>query len=72
MLELSLREFRLLMELARKPGAVQSKEDLAHRLEPLGDPVDFGTLEIHVFNLRRKLGAHWVRTVRGVGYMLTP
>jgi DNA-binding response OmpR family regulator len=70
--ELSRREFRLLLELAREPGGVHSKEELAHRLEPLGDPVDFGTLEIHVFNLRRKLGPQWVRTVRGVGYMLTP
>ena len=69
-LALSRREFGLLVELAREPGVVQSKETLAHRLEPLGDPVDFGTLEIHVFNLRRKLGAHWIQTVRGVGYKL--
>ncbi len=69
-LALSKREFGLLVELAREPGVVQSKETLAQRLEPLGDPVDFGTLEIHVFNLRRKLGAHWIRTVRGIGYKL--
>lgn len=71
-LDLSPREFQLLLELAREPGAVVPKGVLAQRLEPLGDPVDFGALEVHVSNLRRKIGAEWIRTVRGVGYLLQP
>lgn len=69
-LDLSPREFNLLLELAREPGAVVAKAHIAQRLEPLGDPVDFGAIEVHVFNLRRKLGAPLIRTVRGVGYLL--
>jgi two-component system, OmpR family, response regulator QseB len=69
-LDLSPREFRLLMELAREPGLVVSKSVLAQRLEPLGDAVDFGTIEVHLSNLRRKIGGERIRTVRGVGYML--
>lgn len=69
-LDLSPREFRLLLELAREPGAVVPKHGLAQRLEPLGDPVDQGTLEVHVSNLRRKIGAGMIQTVRGIGYML--
>jgi DNA-binding response OmpR family regulator len=71
-LELTPREFRLLMELAREPGAVVPKRVLAQRLEPLGDAVNFGAIEVHLSNLRRKIGAQRVRTVRGVGYLLAP
>jgi DNA-binding response OmpR family regulator len=69
-LELSPREFHLLLELARVPESVVPKGVLAQRLEPLGDAIDFGALEVHVSNLRRKIGAHRIRTVRGIGYML--
>jgi len=71
-LALSQREFQLLLELAREPGAVVAKGVLSQRLDPLGDPVDFAAIEVHVSNLRRKIGAERIRTVRGVGYLLTP
>lgn len=70
LLDLSPREFHLLLELAREPGVVVPKGTLAQRLEPLGDAVDFGALEVHVSNLRRKIGADRIRTVRGIGYLL--
>ena len=67
---LSQREFQILLELAREPGAVVAKSSLAQRLAPLGDPMDFAAIEVHMSNLRRKIGAERIRTVRGVGYML--
>lgn len=70
-LDLSPREFRLLVELAREPGAIVSKGVLAQRLEPLGEPVDPATVEVHLSNLRRKIGAERIHTVRGVGYRWT-
>jgi two-component system, OmpR family, response regulator QseB len=71
-LTLSPREFRLLIELSRDVGTVVSKGVLARRLQPLGDPVDFSTIEVHVSNLRRRIGGTRIRTVRGVGYMFVP
>ncbi|QJW85759.1 response regulator transcription factor [Ramlibacter terrae] len=68
--DLSPREFQLLLELAREPGTVVPKGQLAQRLEPLGEPLDFSALEVHVSNLRRKIGTASIRTVRGVGYAL--
>jgi two-component system response regulator QseB len=71
-LKLTAREFRLLVELGREPGAVVPKSELAQRLAPLGEPLDFGAIEVHISNLRRRIGAQRIRTVRGVGYMLLP
>ena len=68
--ELSAREFQLLEALARNPDAVVSKSALGRRLQPLGEPLEGGVIEVHLSNLRRKIGAHRIRTLRGVGYQL--
>jgi two-component system, OmpR family, response regulator QseB len=49
---------------------VVPKHRLAQTLVPLGEPLDFNAIEVHVHNLRRKVGAARVKTVRGVGYLL--
>lgn len=67
---LSPREFQILVELAREPGAVLAKNLLAQRMVPLGEALDSSALEVHISNLRRKIGADCIRTVRGVGYLL--
>ncbi len=69
-LALSPREYQLLLELARERGGVVAKHHLAQRLAPLGEPLEFGTLEVHLANLRRKIGASRIGTLRGVGYWL--
>jgi two-component system, OmpR family, response regulator QseB len=68
--ELSPREFQLLLELAREPGQVVAKSLLARRMAPLGEPLEHGVLEVHLSNLRRKIGAQRIGTVRGIGYRL--
>jgi len=69
-LDLSKREFQLLLELARSAGKVVPKSQIAQRLEPLGEPLNAATIEMHVFNLRQKIGPARIRTTRGVGYAL--
>lgn len=56
--------------LAQGGGDVVPKRTLAQRLEPLGDPMDTAALQVHISNLRRKIGAERVGTLRGVGYWL--
>jgi two-component system, OmpR family, response regulator QseB len=68
--ELSPREFDILAALARQSGQVLPKHRLAQLLEPLGEPLDFNTIEVHVSKLRRKLGGDTIKTVRGIGYRL--
>lgn len=67
---LSPKEFAVLIELARHAGSVVAKHRLAQAVAPLGESVDFGALEWHIANLRRKLGDERIRTIRGVGYSL--
>ncbi len=67
--DLSPREFRLLAVLAGEAGKVVPKGLLAQRMDPLGNPLDFSTIEVHMSNLRRKIGSDRIATVRGVGYM---
>jgi DNA-binding response OmpR family regulator len=68
--DLSPREFALLAALLERPGTALSKTQLEERLYGWGDEVESNAIEVHVHNLRRKLGADAIRTVRGVGYVI--
>ncbi len=67
---LSRREFALLQKLLENVGHVISRDILGQCLYGWGDDVDSNTLEVHVHNLRKKLGVNFIRTIRGVGYMV--
>ncbi len=67
---LSTREFDLLQALMLNADRVLSREQLEHHLYSWGQEVDSNTVEVHIHNLRRKLGPALIHTVRGVGYML--
>jgi two-component system, OmpR family, response regulator RegX3 len=74
-LELTRKEFDLLMRLARDAGRVVTRESL---MSDVWDMNWFGstkTLDVHIGWLRRKLGddpanPDYIRTVRGVGFRL--
>lgn len=67
---LSPKEYLFVVELARHAGQVVPRHRIAQTLNPLGDPLEFSALDWHIHNLRRKLGADAIQTVRGVGYKL--
>jgi len=69
---LSPREFALLQALLEHPGRVLSRAQLEERLYGWGEEVESNVVEVHVHTLRRKLGAEFIRTVRGVGYRVAP
>ncbi|MDR7336179.1 MAG: response regulator [Roseateles sp.] len=70
-IELSAREFGLLEALMLRPGTVISKEKLEESLYGWGEEIASNAVEVHVHNLRRKLGAERIRNVRGVGYRVS-
>lgn len=66
---LSKTEFALLLSLLQQAGRVMTRDEIEARVLPNSDGK---TLDVHVFNLRKKIGEGFIRTVRGVGYMIEP
>ena len=67
-LTLSGREFGLLQALIERPGAVLSRAQLEDKLYGWSEEVGSNTVEVYIHGLRKKLGADFIKTVRGVGY----
>lgn len=67
---LSAREFALLHALMMAPGVAFSKDELEEKLYGWDEEVASNVIEVHLHNLRRKLGRDIIRNVRGVGYMV--
>ena len=70
--DLTAREWALLDALVTRAGRVVSKHDLEGLIAGFDGHVTGNTLEVHVYNLRRKLGHDAIQTVRGRGYQITP
>jgi two-component system response regulator QseB len=66
--ELSAMEFAVLEALMQRPGAVLSREKLEESVYGWGQEVSSNAIEVHLHNLRKKLGSHLIKNVRGVGY----
>jgi two-component system, OmpR family, response regulator QseB len=71
-LDLSMREYSLLIELARNTGQFVTRSKLEAALFQNPAEIESNILEVHIHNLRKKLGADRIRTLRGVGYLLEP
>jgi DNA-binding response OmpR family regulator len=67
--ELTAKEFDLLAYFLSNPGAVLSRDVLLDRVWGVEYPVGTRTVDVHVAQLRRKLGRpDLIRTLRGSGY----
>ena len=70
--ELTLREWALLDALVTRAGRLVAKQDLEALIAGFDGHASGNTLEVHVYNLRRKLGHEVIHTVRGRGYQVLP
>jgi DNA-binding response OmpR family regulator len=66
---LSQREFDVLLVLASEPGRVFTRFQIERSSLAQG-LADSNTVDVHIHNLRKKLGNEYIGTVRGVGYLL--
>jgi DNA-binding response OmpR family regulator len=66
----SAREYALLEALLDRPGQALSRAQLEERLYGWGEEVASNSIEVHVHNLRKKLGDSAISTLRGLGYAI--
>jgi len=67
---LSNREFALLRALLIRPGAVLSRTELEDRIYGSEQEVESNVIEYIIHSLRRKIGQHAIRNIRGLGWMV--
>jgi two-component system, OmpR family, response regulator QseB len=67
---LSRREFAILLALMRRPGVVCSRSQLEESLYGWQEDVGSNAVEVHIHNLRTKIGRQFIQTLRGFGYRM--
>ena len=68
--EMSPREFSVLLVLLQARGRVLSRQQLEERLYSWQSAIESNAVEVHIHHLRRKLGSGCIQTMRGVGYFM--
>ena len=64
------RECTILVELLTHQGQPLSRARLEESLYGWQEEIESNAIEVHISNLRKKLGASVIRTIRGVGYVV--
>lgn len=69
-IDLSRREFSLLMKLLENSGRVFSPAELEATLYSWDGSVESNAIQVHIHNIRKKIDKNIIRTVRGIGYVV--
>lgn len=69
-IKLGRREYTVLRALLEKPGEIVSKRQLEEILYRGDQAVESNTVDVYIYQLRKKFGLHFIQTVRGVGYKI--
>jgi DNA-binding response OmpR family regulator len=70
--KLAKKEFELLWLLVRNRGSVISRDRMLSEVWHMSDEIETRTVDAHIRNLRRKIGADRISTVVGFGYRYDP
>ncbi|MDE1952628.1 MAG: response regulator transcription factor [Betaproteobacteria bacterium] len=68
---LSQREWAVLEALIARPGVILSRTQLEEKLYSWKDEISSNAVEVYVHSLRKKLGADFIRNIRGMGYVIS-
>jgi DNA-binding response OmpR family regulator len=65
---LTAREYSLVEFLVRRGGAPVTRAEIEEELYGFEDDIASNAIEVHIHNVRRKLGSHFITNLKGRGY----
>lgn len=71
-IHLPKKEFELLALLSSRPGIVFERDQILEKVWGTEIVVGDRTIDVHVRKLREKIGDHFIKTVKGIGYKFAP
>lgn len=70
-INLTAKEFQILHKLMQKPDHVVTREQLEESLYAWGDEIESNAIEVFIYQLRKKIGSPYIKTIRGLGYRMS-
>lgn len=70
LMNITAKEYQLLHKLMLKPEHVVTREQLEESLYAWGDEIGSNAIEVYIYQLRKKIGSHLIKTIRGLGYRM--
>ena len=67
---LTAKEFQILYKLMQKPDHIFTREQLEESLYAWGDEIESNAIEVFIYQIRKKIGGQYIKTVRGLGYRM--
>ncbi|NHB58314.1 response regulator transcription factor [Acinetobacter sp. 194] len=70
LVNLTAKEFQIVHMLMQRPEHVVTRERLEESLYAWGDEIESNTIEVYIYQLRKKIGSQMIKTIRGLGYRM--
>lgn len=70
LINITAKEYQLLHKLMLKPEHIVTREQLEESLYAWGDEIGSNAIEVYIYQLRKKIGSHLIKTIRGLGYRM--
>ena len=67
---MTAKEYRVLKLLMERAGKYVTKSDIEYALYSADNAAESNTTEVTIYSLRKKLGSEFIKSIRGVGYMV--
>ncbi len=65
---LAKKEYELLLLLSSRPGKVFTRDEIFSQVWGSGLLVGERTIDVHIRKIREKIGNHYIKTIKGIGY----